>query len=180
MTKKKSKRPGSTRTNPQAKFSKKQIHAIVEQVASGELSRTQACQQYGMAYGTVLDWMKRYASSSAAPKRVQLSPQQQRQVARAVVEGSMTIHEAQVAYSIACSATLRRWVRVYKQQNSELTALHQSSPQMPASPDTTTTSHEQDKALQQARLQIAALETLIDIAEQHYHISIRKKAGAKQ
>jgi len=180
MTKKSSKHVGSTRSNPQAKFSKKQIQAIVEQIESGELSRTEACQQYGMAYGTVLDWMKRYAGSYAATKRVQLSAQQQRQVASAIVEGRMTIHEAQAAYNIIGSGTVRRWVRVYKQQNSELAALHQSSSQMPASADTTTTSHEQDKALQDARLKIAALETMIDIAEQHYHISIRKKPGAKQ
>jgi hypothetical protein len=59
MTKKKSKHVGSTRSNPQAKFSKKQIEAIVEQIESGRLTRTEACQKYGMAYGTVLDWMKR-------------------------------------------------------------------------------------------------------------------------
>ena len=177
MTKKSSKHVGSTRSNPQAKFSKKQIETIVEQIESGDLSRTEACHKYGMAYGTVLDWMKRNSSSSAA-KRVQLSPQQRRQVASAVVEGRMTIAEAQAAYNIASGSTVRRWGRVYKQQNRELTALHQSSPQMPASTDTTT--NQQDKELQQARLKIAALETIIDVAEQHFNISIRKKPGAKQ
>src|ERR1700712_5400432 len=119
MTKKSNKHVGSTRSNPHAKFSKKQIQAIVQEVESGDLSRTEACQKYGMAYGTVLDWMKRYGRSSAI-KRVQRSPQQQRQVASAVVEGRMTVYEAQVAHNIACSATVSRWVRVYKQQNREL------------------------------------------------------------
>ena len=168
---------GSTRSNPQAKFSKKQIHAIVQQIESGDLSRTEACQQYGMAYGTVLDWMKRYGTS-AATKRVPLSPQQRRQVASAVVEGRMTIGEAQAAHNIASGSTVRRWVREYKQQNSELTALHQSSSPMPASTGSPT--NQQDKELQQARLKIAALETMIDIAEQQYNVSIRKKPGAKQ
>lgn len=167
---------GSTRSNPQVKFSKKQIHAIVEQIESGALSRTEACQQYGMAYGTVLDWMKRYGTS-AATKRVQLSAQQQRQVASAVVEGRMSVKEAQAAYHIASGSTVRRWVRVYKQQNRELAALHQSSSDMSSLPDTT---NQQDKELQQARLKIAALEAMIDLAEQHYTISIRKKSGAKQ
>ena len=180
MTKKSSKHVGSTRSNPQAKFSKKQIDAVVEEIESGSLTRTEACQKYGMAYGTVLDWMKRYASSYAATKRVQLSPQQQRQVASAVVEGRMTIQEAQAAYNIVRSGTVRRWVSVYKQQNRELAGFHQSSSQMPTSADTITTSHEPDKALQEARLKIAALETMIDIAEQHFNISIRKKPGAKQ
>ena len=178
MTKKSSKGVGSTRTNPQAKFSKKQIHAIVQQIESGELSRTEACQRYGMAYGTILDWMKRYSSPSAAIKRVQLTPQQQRQVAAAIVEGRMSVKEAQAAYNIASGSTVRRWVRVYQQRNRELTALHQSSSQMPASTDSTT--NQQDNELQQARLKIAALETMIDVAEQHFTISIRKKSGAKQ
>lgn len=176
MTKKSSKHVGSTRSNPQAKFSKKQIYAIVEQIESGELSRTQACRQYGMAYGTVLDWMKRY-STSAMTKRAPLTPQQRRQVASAVAEGRMTISEAQAAHNIAYAGTIRTWVRAYKQQNRELAALHQSSSEMSSLPDTTT---QQDKALQAASLKIAALETMIDIAEQQFKISIRKKPGAKQ
>jgi transposase len=177
--KKSSKHPGSTRSNPQAKFTKKQIHAIVQQIESGDLSRTEACQHYGIAYGTVLDWMKRYSTSAAArTKRVQITPQQQRQVASAIVEGRMTIHEAQAAYRIAYSGTVRRWVRVFKQQNRELAAFHQPSPDMLLSD--TTTSNEQDKELQAARLKIAALETMIDLAEQQFNISIRKKPGAKQ
>lgn len=179
MTKKSSKHVGSTRSNPQAKFSKKQIHAIVQQIESGELSRTEACQQYGMAYGTVLEWMKRYGTS-AVTKTAPLTPQQRRQVAAAVVEGRMTIHQAKAAYNIASGSTIRTWVRVYKQQNSELTALHQSSTQMSSLPDTTTSQQQQDKELQQAKLKIAALEAMIDVAEQHFNISIRKKPGAKQ
>lgn len=177
MTKKSSKHVGSTRTNPQAKFSKKQIKAIVEQIETGDLSRTEACQQYGMAYGTVLDWMKRYGSSSV-PRRVPLTPQQRRQAASAVVEGRMSVKEVQAAHNIASGSTVRRWVREYKQQNSEFTALHQSASQMSASTDSTT--NQQDKELQQARLKIAALETMIDVAEQQFNISIRKKPGAKQ
>jgi transposase len=90
----------------------------------------------------------------------------------------MTIPEAQAAYNIAYSGTIRTWVRAYKQQNRELAALHPSSSQMPApSPDTT---YQQDKALQEAKLKLAALEALIDIAEQQFTISIRKKPGANQ
>lgn len=180
MTKKNSKHEGSTRNNPQAKFSKKQIHAIVQQIENGELSRTEACQQYGMAYGTVLDWMKRYGTA-AAPKRVQLTPQQRRQVASAIVEGRITVREAQAAHNIAYAGTIRTWVREYQQQNRELATLHQTSSEMSPSPDTTTTSsNEQDKQLQEAKLKIAALETMIDLAEQQFNIRIRKKSGAKQ
>jgi len=179
MTKKSRKQVGSTRGNPHAKFTKKQIGAIVQQVETGELTRTEACQQYGMAYGTVLDWMKRYGSSASKNSRVQLSPQQQRQAASAIMEGRMTVREAQAAYNIAYPDTVRRWVRQLKQQNSELTALHQSLPEMPLSSEAPGCK-EQDKELKEAKLRIAALETMIDIAEQQFNISIRKKPGAKQ
>ena len=89
----------------------------------------------------------------------------------------MSVQEVQAAYHIASGSTVRRWVRVYKQQNRELTVLHQSSSDMSSLPDTT---NQQDKELQQAKLKIAALEAMIDVAEQHYTISIRKKPGAKQ
>jgi hypothetical protein len=36
------------------------------------------------------------------------------------------------------------------------------------------------KQLSEAKLKIKALETMIDIAEQQFKISIRKKSGAKQ
>ena len=36
------------------------------------------------------------------------------------------------------------------------------------------------KELAEAKLKIAALETMIDIAEEQFKISIRKKPGAKQ
>ena len=37
-----------------------------------------------------------------------------------------------------------------------------------------------EKELAAARLKIAALETMIDMAEEQFKISIRKKPGAKQ
>jgi hypothetical protein len=39
---------------------------------------------------------------------------------------------------------------------------------------------ELERQLEQAKLKIAGLETMIDIAEQELKISIRKKSGTKQ
>ena len=39
---------------------------------------------------------------------------------------------------------------------------------------------ELEKALAEAKLKIAALEIMIDLAEQQFKIKIRKKSGAKQ
>lgn len=49
----------STRTDSQFNFSEKQIVSIVEEVCNG-LTRKEACIKYGIAYGTIGQWMKRY------------------------------------------------------------------------------------------------------------------------
>ena len=178
MTKKHSKHPGSTRSNPHARFSKKQVQSIVQEIESGDLSRTEACAKYGMSYSTVTDWMNRYSEAAATTKKVQLPRHQQRAVARAILEGRMTLKEAQAAHNIAYPDTVRRWVRMLKEENSHL-ALSQQSPSAMPSPDNVDES-QKDTELAEARLKIAALETMIDLAEQHFKISIRKKSGAKQ
>jgi transposase len=48
----------------------------------------------------------------------------------------------------------------------------------PDLPDTETDALK--KALEDARMKISALNTLIDVAEDQFKISIRKKAGARQ
>ena len=178
MIKKHSKHPQSTRSNPHARFSKKQIQSIVLEIESGELSRTEACGRYGMSYSTVTDWMNRYSEVSAKTRKVQLSRQQQREVARAILDGRMTIKEAQVAHNIAYPDTVRRWVRMLREENSHLALPQQSPSEMPLSD--TTNDKQKEAELAEARLKIAALETMIDLAEEQFKISIRKKSGAKQ
>ena len=90
----------------------------------------------------------------------------------------MTIKEAQAAHNIAYPDTVRRWVRMLKEENSHL-ALSQQSPSEMPSPDNVDES-QKGTELAEAKLKIAALETMIDLAEQHFKISIRKKSGAKQ
>ena len=179
MLKKHSKHPKSTRSNPHARFSKKQIQSIVQEIESSDLSRTEACGKYGMSYSTVTDWMNRYSEASARTKRVQLPRHQQREVARAIEEGRMTIKEAQAAHNIAYPDTVRRWVRMLKEENSHLALTQQSPPEMPLLFDTEN-GNKQETELAEAKLKIAALETMIDLAEEQFKISIRKKSCAKQ
>ena len=130
MPKKHSKHPGSTRSNPHARFSKKQIHSIILEIESGELSRTEACGKYGMSYSTITDWMNRYSEAAATTKRIQLPRHQQRAVARAIEAGRMTIREAQAAHNIAYPDTVRRWVRMLREENSHLALSQQAPPEM--------------------------------------------------
>jgi transposase len=74
---------------------------------------------------------------------------------------------------------------IYQQEeNSDLAALNSIVLKKPKSIETPQSNNEQIKELQQqladAHLKIAALNTLIDVAEEQLKINIRKKPGAKQ
>lgn len=72
-----------------------------------------------------------------------------------------------------------RWVKWYQKEQSELL-----SSQSMSNPPENISNEEQDKAalqkeLELAKAKIATLETMIDIAEEHFKIEIRKKSGTK-
>jgi hypothetical protein len=78
---------------------------------------------------------------------------------------------------------LNKRLRASVKENAELAAhdpfeMKRTSTDQPGFPDP-----EKDalkKALEEAQLKISALNTLIDVAEGQFKISIRKKAGARQ
>jgi transposase len=159
----------STRANPQFNFSETEILKIVEEVQKG-IPRKEACIKYGMGYGTICEWMKKYAGEI---KRVKVSGHQKREIIRAVTEGRMTIKEAQLATNVASPSSIREWIRQVRKESTDIAVKNKTS--MP--PVNTV---DPEKELADARLKIAALETMIDIAEEQFKISIRKKSGAKQ
>jgi transposase len=70
---------------------------------------------------------------------------------------------------------------VFKEENSDLSV--SKSLEMKQKPKNTSQSASliaMQKELAQAKLQIKALDTLIDIAEEQLKIDIRKKSGARQ
>ena len=158
----------STRANPQFNFSETQILKIVEEVQNG-LTRKEACIKYGMGYSTIGKWMKKYG----AIKRVKVSGHQKREIIRAVTEGRMTIKEAQLATNVASPSSIRAWIRQVRKKSTDIAAKNKTS--MPP-----VNTIDPEKELAAARLKIAALETMIDMAEEQFKISIRKKPGAKQ
>lgn len=169
------------RVNRQEKFDKRTIQTAVNTVESG-LSRKAVCCQYGVSQWTLSVWMRVYGSASYhANKRVSFSDQQRRSVVRAITAGRMSIASAMLAYKIKSNSTLRKWIQAANQENAELAVLNKpvmEDPSQLLSPPPDVKALQQ--ALEEARLKIAALETMMDIAEQQFNIQIRKKSGAKQ
>ena len=161
----------STRGTSRVHFPQQQRISIVEEVGNG-LSRKDACLKYGMAYCTLTEWIKRHGQPE---QRIRISNQRKREIVRAVTEGRMTVKEARLACNVVRSDTIRSWIRKAAKESVNLASVNDSS--MPSPIDTVA---DAQKELAAAKLKIAALETMIDIAEQQFKISIRKNSGAKQ
>lgn len=176
MTSKTTSHIRSKRINPTAQFHKKMILQIVREVEEG-ISRKEACDKYGMAYGTLGEWMRRYGSEYyQATKRTSFSVQQRRSITRAIGEGRMTKGEARLIHKMS-KKTLNTWLHQAKQEENELVCFN---PNDMAVKQINYPGIELPNELAEARLKIKALETMIDIAEEQFKIAIRKKSGAKQ
>jgi len=161
------------------RLNKDGIRAAVSSVEAG-INRKVVCEQYGVALVTLGNWMRLYGSAHYhTHKRRTFTHQQKRNVVRAITEGRLNIKEAAIANSTAVD-TIRSWIRTINRENSELALLNQSvmAQQPPAVPGQDLKALQQQ--LQAAQLKIAALETMIEIAEKQFKIEIRKKPGAKQ
>ena len=166
----------SKRDNPASQFDKRHILQIVKEVEEG-LPRKEACSIYGMAYGTMNEWIRKYASENyLANRRKVFSEQDRRKIVRLIQDQKITKQQAQKLYKVGKKA-LNDWLLSAKKEEAELVRSNHND--MTVEP-ISYSPIETRKQLNEANLKIKALETMIDIAEQQFKISIRKKFGAKQ
>jgi len=169
------------RPNQQSHYDKRLILKIVKEVEDG-LPRKEAIRIYGLGKASIDVWMKEYGSVHYHDhvKRKKYTNLQKRTIVSAIEQGRMGLKEAQVAYKIKSSKTIREWLRQYKSEKVEICIEKQvpmsKKKKVPAASQTAAL----QKALQEAELKIKALNTLIDVAEEQLKIDIRKKSGARQ
>jgi transposase len=162
----------STRSNPASRFAPKLIIQIVREVEEG-LPRKEACSIYGMAYCTINEWMRKLGSGD---RRNVFSDQLRRKIVRSIQEQKITKPQAQKLYKVS-KKTLNTWLLNAKKEEVELVRSNDTN-MLPIPLDSSPIDLRRE--LNDANLKIKALETMIDIAEQKFKISIRKKSGAKQ
>lgn len=167
----------TSRSKKNERFDKRLIDHVV-QLAEQGVPRRALLSTYGMNDSTLADWLKRYGSGRA--KRKSYSTSEKRSVVRAVASG-MSIREAQVTFNISYPSVIRKWIAEFEQENAEISMLKPVEMAKKKTDQTVnTTNKDLQKALDEANLKIKALDTLIDIAEEHLKIDIRKKSGARQ
>jgi transposase len=166
----------SKRSDPTSQFDKRLIFQIVKEVEAG-LPRKKACLTYGMAYTTINEWMRTYASESyQAGRKAVFSDQERRKIVRLVQDQKITNQQARELYKVRKRA-LNTWLLNAKKEEAELVRSNHNDMPIDSASSSQIDLHKQ---LNEAKLKIKALETMIDIAEQQFKIPIRKKPGAKQ
>jgi len=176
---------GSRYKRPHRSYGKSFILEIVESIERG-VPRSHITREHGIARSVLAGWMRDYGSPAYhASKQGHLSQQEKRSIVRAIEEGRMTIFEARAAYRVNSTVTITKWLKESKRENAELVAsnsalmANKEEDQQP-DPDSKKALAEALKKLEEAELKVKALNTLIDVAEEQFKISIRKKAGARQ
>ena len=92
----------------------------------------------------------------------------------------MSVSEAVIAFDISSRGLIHGWIDKFKAENTEISISNPiEMPKKKINP-----LEAENRALRQAlfkaNLKNKALDTLIDVAEEHLKIDIRKKHGAKQ
>jgi transposase-like protein len=155
-------------------FSKDDRKKIVALIDQSELTRQQAMQQYGIVDPeTLRSWILRYSTDPENVLGKIFTKAEKRQAAYRVITGEVSTSQLAVELSVDPSS-LRRWVRDVRAE----IGLSKSSKGIAPPSSNEITSHYQ--TMDDLRLKIAALETMIDIAEKELNIDIRKKSGTKQ
>lgn len=173
---------GAVRYGPKGRFSVAFIKKVVQEVEEGG-SLQDTHMKYGLSARLLRYWLNKYASATylqSLPQRY--SMQDKRSVCRAIRDGKMTISQAVSSYRVGAT-TVYDWL---KMENVDLSVTNttdilkkeaKKSHSLVPPPDDVKALQEQ---LAYANLKIAALNTLIDVAEEQLKINIRKKPGAKQ
>ena len=173
------------RYSARGNYDKRFIAEVVEEIHNG-MPYIGAHQKYGVPMRTLRHWMSDSKLAVPSGKLKQPVPiELKRSVVRAVQSGRLTVKEARQAYGIKTDKTIKIWTEQLNRENAELALVNESKMKKKKPAKGGSTDNNQDiKALQQAledaQLKIAALNTLIDVAEDQLKINIRKKPGAKQ
>ena len=133
--------------------------------------------KYEISDGTLNNWRARFSLSHPPIKLKTYTPSQKRSVLRAIEQG-MSVSQAAIAFGIVNLTSIREWIKKAKAENAELGGVPMKKPEQEQPEDQELNALKQQLA--EAELKIKALETMIDVAEEHLKIDIRKKSGARQ
>ena len=107
------------------------------------------------------------------------SESERRHIAMVVLRENLTLDKAVIRFGHS-RQTINRWVHLYYDEIEQTTVMLPMSDNTVPSLPPSDHDMEYEAKLRAAQLKITALETMIDLAEKTYKISIRKNSGTKQ
>lgn len=153
-------------------FSKDERKKIVTLIEQGELTRQQAMKQFNIAEAdTLRSWILRYAANPEGVLGKVFTKAEKRQAAYRIITGEVSTSQLAIELCVDPSS-LRRWIREVKAEAGYSNEKNNSA----ADVERIT----QSQTVEDLQLKVAALNTMIDIAEKELGIDIRKKSGTKQ
>ena len=112
-------------------------------------------------------------------KRRNSKPRASAEVVRAVLYdvqfSGLTLAQIAKKHRLSHASRVSSWVKKYSSQFGPMNTIS-----IPTDQTNLTQEQRLQKELEEARMRIIALETMIDIAEKEFRIAIRKKPGTKQ
>jgi transposase-like protein len=174
--------PQEGRYHAKGNYDRRFIVEVIKEIEEG-LPLQAACTKYNLNKQSVRRWLTDPGFRHVKTKRRSLSVQDKRSIVRAIKQEGLNYKEAAIAYQISVKA-IQNWEKEFAAENAELAtfnqeALNKKKTEQPVSTDSEQV-HQLRQQLAEAQLKIAALNTLIDVAEQQLKIDIRKKRGARQ
>ena len=100
-------------------------------------------------------------------------------IVKEVLDGHITKEEARRRYGIKGKSSVLYWIRKF----AELQTYEMNKKRQPKPKDSSLLEAENKRLreeLELERLRVLSLNVMIDLAEEHFKVPIRKKSGAKQ
>ena len=152
------------------KFSEHFKKSVVASIDSGDYTASEVRRIHNLSdLNTIYTWIVKYSVSPEKHLGKKISPSERRQAALRLHHNEATVMELSIEYKVS-QATIYDWLRKLKEEEGD----------SPSAPTSDPAQRADLGELEQLRLKVAALETMIDIAEEELKIDIRKKSGAKQ
>jgi transposase-like protein len=174
--------PQEGRYHAKGNYDRRFILEVIKEIEEG-LPLQAACTKYNLNKQSVRRWLTDPGFRHVKTKRRNFSVQDKRSIVRAIRREGLNYKEAAIAYQISVKA-IQNWEKEFAAENAELATCNQETLNKKKTEQPVSTDSGQVQQLRQqlaeAQLKIAALNTLIDVAEQQLKIDIRKKPGARQ
>jgi transposase-like protein len=154
-------------------YSVKQIKEFVSEIEKDDLCIAEAAERFNTNARRIRTWLTQYSKTIEVKEKPRLPEEIKKTIVRDVQAGVTTAKEAAKKYSVR-EQTINNWLDKY----SIKTPIGEKYIQK------TDIELQNDKRslkeLEELKLKILALETMIDVAEKELNIDIRKKSGTKQ